>query len=480
MYSSFGHYWNGSWKKSSSRKKINVISPVTEKILGEVPSASESDTMEVIESAVSGINRWRSLSCLERSRILRRVAELMLKRKDEIARYLSLELGKPLSQSLGEIGMAVEQFEWYSEEAKRVYGQVIESRQNDAKVLIQYEPVGVVAAFTSWNFPVVLAARKIAPALAAGCSVILCPALEAPGSAMIFAQCLHDAKIPEGVINLIFGNPEIVSKVLMNEPRVRKISLTGSTRVGKILVEASAKTLKNNSMELGGHAPVIVFPDTDPESIAEQAAMVKFKHCGQVCASPSRFYIHETHAETFTKKFVNITKNFKLGDGMKAGIDIGPLATKKRLEEVELMVSQTLSSGARLRLGGKRPEGLKNGFFYEPTIFDQVPDHSSVMQQEPFGPIVPITTFKNFHEVIERANNLEYGLTSYVFTRSQRLAHRTADAIEAGMVAVNTFALASAETPYGGIKQSGFGREGGSHGINDYLNIKYINMVMEE
>ena len=297
---------------------------------------------------------------------------------------------------------------------------------------------------------------------------------------MAIVQCLHEAGIPAGVINLINGVPDTVSPVLMNDPRVRKISLTGSVRVGKLLVQASAKTLKRTTMELGGHAPVIVFADADAEAIAEQAALVKFKHCGQVCASPSRFFIHESQAEEFTNKFIEIARNFKLGNGMDSDVDIGPLATRKRLNEVEQMVAGTLESGARLRLGGKRPEGFARGFFYEPTVFDQVPDHAPIMKEEPFGPLVPITTFRKFDEMIERANSLEYGLTSYVFTRSQRLAHDTADALEAGMVAVNTFALASAETPYGGIKQSGFGREGGSQGIHDYLNVKYVNMVMEE
>ena len=480
MYDSFGLYWNGKWQKPSSGKSIPVISPVTEEVLGEAPAASEDDTRNAIESAVSGTRQWRKVQAWERSRMLSRVADVMREHTDDMARWLILELGKPLDQSRVEVSMAIEQFEWYAEEAKRIYGHVLESRQPHGKVLIQHEPVGVVAAFTSWNFPVVLAARKIAPALAAGCSVILRPAEEAPGSAMAFDQCLHEAGIPAGVINLINGVPDTVSPVLMNDPRVRKISLTGSVRVGKLLVQASAKTLKRTTMELGGHAPVIVFADADAEAIAEQAALVKFKHCGQVCASPSRFFIHESQAEEFANKFIEIARNFKLGNVMDSDVDIGPLATRKRLNEVEQMVAGTLESGARLRLGGKRPEGFARGFFYEPTVFDQVPDHAPIMKEEPFGPLVPITTFRKFDEMIERANSLEYGLTSYVFTRSQRLAHDTADALEAGMVAVNTFALASAETPYGGIKQSGFGREGGSQGIHDYLNVKYVNMVMEE
>ncbi len=479
MYSSFGLYWNGDWQTASG-KGIPVISPVTEEVLGEAPGASEADTLQSIESAVSGTKQWRKVGAWERSRLLKKAAEMMREKTDEMARWLTMELGKPLDQSAGEIGMAIEQFEWYAEETKRINGQIMESRQANAKVMIQHEPVGVVAALTSWNFPVVLAARKIAPAIAAGCSVILRPAEEAPGSAMSFIQCLHKVGFPSGVINLINGYTDNVSPVLMSDQRVRKISLTGSTRVGKLLLKASAETLKRTSMELGGHAPVIVYEDADTETVAEQAAIVKFKHCGQVCASPSRYFIHEKSVDAFSEKFIETTKKFKLGDGMNKDVDIGPLATEKRREEVEQMVSDTLESGARLRLGGKRPEEFERGYFYEPTVFDKVPDHAPVMTEEPFGPLVPITTFKNFDEVIERANSIEYGLTSYIFTRSQRLAHETADALEAGMVAVNTFSLASAETPYGGVKQSGFGREGGSQGIHDYLNIKYINMVMEE
>ncbi len=479
MYSSFGLYWNGNWQNATGNS-IPVISPVTEEVIGEAPGASESDTMQAIESAVLGTEKWRKVGAWERSKLLKKSAEIMRDKTEEMAHWLTMELGKPLDQSAGEIGMAIEQFEWYAEETKRINGKIMESRQLNAKVMIQHEPVGVVAALTSWNFPVVLAARKIAPAVAAGCSVILRPAEEAPGSAMSFIQCLHEVGFPSGVINLINGYPENVSPVLMNDTRVRKISLTGSTRVGKLLLKASAETLKRTSMELGGHAPVIVYDDADAEAVALQAAVVKFKHCGQVCASPSRFFIHEKSVHAFANKFIEVTKNFKLGNGMDKGVDIGPLATEKRREEVEKMVSGTLESGARLRLGGKRPEVFERGFFFEPTVFDRVPDHAPIMMEEPFGPLVPITTFKNFSEVIERANSIEYGLTSYIFTSSQRLAHDTADALEAGMVAVNTFALASAETPYGGVKQSGFGREGGSHGIHDYLNIKYINMVMEE
>ena len=261
-------------------------------MLGEAPGATEADTVQAIESAVSGTEQWRKVGAWERSRLLKKAADMMREKTEEMARWLTMELGKPLDQSEGEVGMAIEQFEWYAEETKRINGKIMESRQPNAKVMIQHEPVGVVAALTSWNFPVVLAARKIAPAIAAGCSVILRPAEEAPGSVMSFIQCLHEVGFPSGVINLINGYPNNVSPVLMSDKRVRKISLTGSTRVGKLLLKASSETLKRTSMELGGHAPVIVYDDADAELVAEQAAIVKFKHCGQVCASPSRYFIH--------------------------------------------------------------------------------------------------------------------------------------------------------------------------------------------
>ena len=367
MYKSFGLYWNGKWQTESGNS-IPVISTVTEEVLGEAPGATEADTVQAIESAVAGTEKWRKVGAWERSRLLKKAAEIMHERTEEIARWLTIELGKPLEQSTGEVRMAIEQFEWYAEETKRIDGKIMESRQPNAKVMIQHEPVGVVAAFTSWNFPVVLAARKIAPAIAAGCSVILHPSEEAPGSVMSFIQCLHEVGFPSGVINLINGYPENVSPVLMSDTRVRKISLTGSTRVGKILLRASAETLKRTSMELGGHAPVIVYEDVDAEAVASQAAVVKFKHCGQVCASPSRYFIHEKSVDAFVDKFIEVTKNFKLGNGMDKDVDIGPLATEKRREEVEKMVSETLESGARLRLGGKRPEGFERGFFFEPTV----------------------------------------------------------------------------------------------------------------
>lgn len=480
MYESFGLYWSGGWQPAGEGHSLSIISPVTEEELGKAPAANAQDTAQAIASAVEGFAAWRQVPALERARVLRNIAAKLQEHRDELARWLTLELGKPLAQSQGEVQMSVEQFEWYAEETRRIYGQVYESRQPHAQVTIQHEPVGVVAAFTAWNFPVILSARKIAPALAAGCSIILRPAEEAPGATYVLFQCLHEAGLPAGAVNLLTGRPQDISPTLMQDPRVRKVTLTGSTNVGKLLLRESAQTLKRTSLELGGHAPVIVFEDADAVAIAEQAALVKFKHCGQVCASPSRYYIHESQVEAFTGRFIEVTKSFRLGDGREAQVDIGPLATAKRRAEVESLVERTLASGARLRLGGRRPAGFARGFFYEPTVFDQVPDEAPIMQEEPFGPLVPVASFRDWEDVIRRANRCEFGLTSYLFTRSQRLAHATADALEAGMVAVNTFALASAETPYGGVKQSGYGREGGAQGIQDYLQPKYINMVMAE
>lgn len=477
MYKSWGIYRGGGWHPANGGV-TPVVNPVTEEVIGEAPAASAEDAQQTIDAAVEGFRQWRQVPAIERGRLLRAIARKLEERKDELARWLTLELGKPLAQSQGEVQMAVEQFDWYAEETRRIYGQVYESRLPQARVFIQQEPVGVVAAFTAWNFPVILSARKLAPALAAGCSVILRPAEEAPGALYLFFECMHEVGLPAGAVNLLTGLPDSISPVLLADARVRKLTLTGSTRVGKLLLQGSAQTLKRTSMELGGHAPVIVFADADALAIAEQAAQVKFKHCGQVCASPTRYYIHESQVEAFTERFLEVTKTFRLGDGQDPSVEIGPLATAKRREEVEDLVARTVASGARLRLGGQRPPQFERGFFYEPTVLDQVPDHAPIMHEEPFGPVVPITSFREWDEVVARANDNEYGLTSYVFTRSQRLAQQTADALEAGMVGVNTFALATAETPYGGIKQSGYGREGGAQGIQDYLQTKYINQVM--
>jgi len=479
MYDQYGLYIGGRWRPAASGATYPVIDPGTEEMLGEAPSAGPEDAEAAIAAAADGMRVWRAKNAWERGAILRRAADLMTERKDAMARAIALEVGRPLAACGGEVQLAIDQFHWYAEETKRLYGQIVESRLPGGRIGVTYEPVGIVAAFSAWNFPVVLPARKIAPALAAGCSVIVRPSEEAPGGAMILIGCLHDAGVPPGAVNLLTGKASVISPVLMGSPAVRKVSLTGSTAVGIRLLKEAADTVKRVSMELGGHAPVIVFDDVDARSVAAMAAQSKYRNTGQVCVSPSRFYIHETVKESFVDSFVEATRKLKLGHALEPDSEVGPLTTRKRLEAVEALVEDTKASGARLLAGGRRPAGFNRGYWFEPTVFDDVADDARVMVEEPFGPIAPITGFRDFDEVMDRANALEMGLASYVFTRSLKRAHEAVDALEAGMVAVNTFALATAEAPFGGIKQSGYGREGGSQGILDYMNVKYMNMVVE-
>ena len=478
MYQDYGLYINGEWRPAASGDTYAPINPATEETLGEAPSAAETDVRAAIAAAERGFEVWRKTEPWERARIIRRIGDLMGERIEDLAKWLTLELGKPLAQSRGELGLSIDQFHWFAEEAKRVYGQTVEARTADERLIVTYQPVGVVAAFTAWNFPVVLMARKIAPALAAGCSIICRPSIEAPGSAMALIQCCHDAGVPPGVVNLLTGRASAISPTLMESQAVRKVSLTGSVEVGKQLLREAADTVKRVSMELGGHAPVIVFDDTDADKVAELSAVSKFRHCGQVCVSPSRFYVHESKVDQFTKRFVEIAEALKIGDGMEPDTELGPMTTKDRLEAIEELVEASVKEGAKLLTGGKRPAGFNRGYFYEPTVFSEVRDSARIMTEEPFGPIAPITAFKDFDEVMERANSLRLGLASYVFTGSLKRAHAASAAMEAGMVAVNTYAMATAEAPFGGIKDSGMGREGGSIGIKDYLDAKYTRMAL--
>ena len=471
-------YIDGQWRTASNSATFTVINPATEEPLGQMASATEQDVDGAIAAAQKGFEIWRKVQPWERAKLIRRVGDLIREREDAIAKALTLEVGKPLAQAKGETQMSAEQFEWFAEETKRIYGQTVESRAANGRMIIDYQPVGVVAAFAAWNFPAVLAARKIAPALAAGCSIICRPADEAPTSVALIVQCCHDAGLPPGVVNLLTGDINVISPRIMASPVVRKVTLTGSVPVGKRVLKAAADTMKRVTMELGGHAPVIVFDDADIDQAADMTAQSKFRNAGQVCVSPTRFYIHEGTIDRFANRFVEATKKLKLGDGMTPGVDVGPLTTKRRLEAIEELVSDTKARGAQLLHGGKRPAGFNRGFFYEPTVFRNVPDDARVMNEEPFGPIAPITTFREFDEVMKRANALKVGLGGYVFTRSLKRAHEASEAMETGMVGVNTLALASAETPFGGIKESGFGREGGSLGIKDYLDVKYTNMVL--
>ena len=405
----------------------------------------------------------------------------MIRKKNEIlAKWLTLEVGKPLTESRGEVNTAADIFEWNAEETKRIYGQTIESRFANTRVHVYYQPVGVVAALVPWNFPVILASRKISTALAAGCSVICKPDVIAPGSVMEIMNIIKEAGVPPGVVNLLSGDPASISSQLISSDIIKKVSITGSTRVGKLILKQAAEKVQRVTMELSGHAPFIVFDDVNIDKVTDMAILAKFRNNGQVCISPSRFYIHENKKDNFTKLFVEKTKKLKIGNGLSEETQLGPMTTKKRLEEVETLVEKTKEEGAKILCGGKRPAGFNKGYFYEPTVFDNVKDNFTIMNQEPFGPLVPITTFKNYDEVIERANNHELGLASYVYTNSMERAHKSSEMLETGVVAVNTPVVAVAEAPFGGIKQTGYGREGGSMGIKDYLNIKYTHLGISD
>tara|TARA_B100001123_G_scaffold304271_1_gene339715 strand:- start:935 stop:2377 length:1443 start_codon:yes stop_codon:yes gene_type:complete len=476
MYSKFGQFIDGKWQTSANKETYEVINPATEEIIGKASKASPADVDKALKSAEKGFLIWKRTLPWQRSYIIRKIADLMRKKSEILAKWLTLEVGKPFAEALGEVSGAADIFEWNAEETKRIYGQTVESRFENTRVHVYYQPVGVVAALVPWNFPIVLAARKISTALAAGCSVICKPDVITPGCVMEMMNIIKEAGVPPGVVNLLSGDPASISSQLISSDIVKKISITGSTRVGKLILKQAADKVQRVTMELSGHAPFIVFDDVDIKKVAEMAIAAKFRNNGQVCISPSRFYIHENKKDDFTKLFVEKTKKLKIGNGLEKGVELGPMTTKKRLEEVEELVEKTKEEGAKILCGGKRPAGFNKGYFYEPTVFDNVKDSYKIMNQEPFGPLVPLTTFKNFDEVIERANNHELGLASYIYTNSMEKAHKTSELMETGVVAVNTPVVAVAEAPFGGIKQTGYGREGGSMGIKDYLNIKYTHL----
>ena len=476
MYSKFGQFIDGKWQTAEKKETYNVINPATEEIIGKASKASPADVDKALKSAEKGFKTWKKFSPWDRATIIRKIADLMRKKNNELAKWMTLETGKPLAEALGEVSASADIFEWNAEETKRIYGQTVQSRFENTRIIINYEPVGVVAALSPWNFPLILASRKISTALAAGCSVICKPDVITPGSVMELVDIVNKCGVPSGVVNLLSGDPPSIASQLISSNIVKKISLTGSTRVGKIILKQAAEKIQRVTMELSGHAPFIVHKDADIEKATDMAMAAKYRNNGQVCISPSRFYIHTSKKEQFTKSFVDKTLKLKIGNGMNKNVQLGPITTKKRLEEIEQLVENTKKEGAKVLCGGKKPSGFNKGYFYEPTVFDDVKDNFKIMTVEPFGPLTPLLTFKNFDEVIERANNQVAGLASYVCTNSLELANKTSEALETGMVAVNTPFVSSAETPFGGIKQSGYGREGGSIGIKDYLNIKYTHL----
>ena len=475
MYEKFGQFIDGKWQRSSGGESYDVINPANEEIIGSTSKANTEDVQKAIRSAAKGLEIWKKTSPWERAKVLRKISDLIRKKIEILSKWMTLEVGKPLSEGPGEINGAADIFEWNSEETKRIYGEINQSRFPNTRIHVYYQPVGVVAALVPWNFPIILASRKISTALAAGCSVIVKPDVITPGSVMEIVDICREAGVPPGVVNLLSGDPPTIASELISSDVIKKISITGSTRVGKLVLKQAADKVQRVTMELSGHSPFIVFDDVDIDKVTDMAIAAKFRNNGQVCISPNRFYIHEDKKDEFTKQIVEKTKKLIIGNGMNKNTMLGPLTTKKRLNELEILVEKTKKEGAKVLCGGKRPSAFNKGYFYEPTIFDNVKDNFTIMKEEPFGPLVPLLTFKTFDEVIKRANNNDLGLASYNYTNNLEKANRASELMETGTVAVNTSVVAVAEAPFGGIKQTGYGREGGSMAIKDYLNIKYTH-----
>jgi succinate-semialdehyde dehydrogenase/glutarate-semialdehyde dehydrogenase len=475
MYSKFGQFIDGKWQQSQNNETYDVINPATEEVIGKASKAGEEDVNKALKSAEKGLEVWKKTPPWQRAKIIRKIADLMREKTDVLAKWMTLEVGKPLAEAAGEVGGAADIFEWNSEETKRIYGQIVESRFENTRMYVKYEPVGVVAGLIPWNFPIILASRKISTALAAGCSVICKPDVITPGSVMELMNIINEAGVPPGVVNLLSGDPAKISSQLISSDIVKKISITGSTRVGKLILKQAAEKVQRVTMELSGHSPFIVFDDVDINQVTDMAITAKFRNNGQVCISPARFYIHERKKDEFAKTLVDKVTKLKIGNGLDKDTILGPLTTEKRLHEVEALAEKTKQEGAKVLCGGKRPAGFNKGYFYEPTIFDEVKDNFTIMKEEPFGPLVPILTFKDRDEVVKRANDNDLGLSSYIYTKSLENAHKVSEKMETGTCAVNTPAVAFAEVPFGGIKQTGYGREGGSMAIKDYLNIKYTH-----
>ena len=471
-------YIDGRWAPASDGATLDLVDPATEEVVDTVPVATEGDLDEALAAADRGWRAWREQDAWTRSAAVRRAGEWIREHADEVAAVLTEEQGKPLPEARGEVGAAADQFDWYADEARRIYGRVVDGHSRDHRLLVLRQPVGPVAGFSPWNFPALLSARKIAPAVAAGCSIVIKPAVEAPRTTMMLARACHEARIPAGVVNVVTGRSSMICRKLLSSPVIRKVSLTGSVPVGQEILRQAAEGIKTVSMELGGHSPVLVFPDADVEAAAELCARGKYRNNGQVCIAASRFYVHEDVVARFTARFVEVTASLKLGDGRQPGVDVGPLANRRRLEATEELVQDALERGAALAYGGHRPEGMARGFYFVPTVLTNVDTSMRLMTEEPFCPIAPITTFGDLDEVIEKANATEFGLAAYVFTTSTRTAFLAAERLEVGMVGVNNLVIATAEAPFGGVKLSGYGREGGTEGIEAYTVAKYVNIKL--
>lgn len=473
MYHDTKLFIHGEWQAASGGRTLNVINPATEEKIGSVACAESGDLENAVAAAERGSEIWRNTSGFDRSQVLLKAAELLRQRAADIGRNLTLEQGKPLAESTFEPARAAAELEWAAGEARRTYGRVIPARDPASMVVTTRNPIGPVALFSPWNFPINQLARKLAPALAAGCSVVAKAAEETPASPAALVQALHDAGLPSGVVNLVFGEPSRISSYLIAHPSIRKISFTGSVTVGKQLATLAGQQMKRATMELGGHAPVLIFEDADVDLAISQMTKMKLFNAGQTCASPNRFLVHDKHYDRFIKSFCAALESTRIGDGLAADTQMGPLANSRRLAAMEELCNDALSKGGRINTGGKR---LGNeGYFFPVTVISDVPETAKVRQIEGFGPIAVVTRFSDLDEAIAEANRLPYALAAYAYSRSLSVARKLADRLECGNLIVNDVVLALPEMPFGGLKESGYGMEGGTEGIDAYLATKLFS-----
>ena len=473
MYEKLGNFIHGEWRTSNEIGQ-DVLNPANESVLAFLPHATEKDLEDALESAQKGFKIWRDTPVQKRASILHKTADLIEERTNQISQVITLEQGKPLSEAKGEILRTIETFRWNAEFGIDNLEKRSVLRPNGLRQSVRVEPVGVALGLTPWNFPAFLPARKLAPALAAGCSMILKASEETPGTAVSLIRALSDAGVPDGVVNLVFGVPAEISEKLFASTIVRKISFTGSVPVGKQLAGLASSGLKRCTFELGGHSPAIVCEDANLENSLSTLTAFKFRNSGQVCIAPSRFFVHRSHYNSFVNGFVDASHSQCLGNGLEEETTMGPMSNYRRIESMNNLVQDAVKCGAKLVTGGKRWGNV--GFFWEPTVLVDVPEHSKIMQEEPFGPVAPIIPFDSLDEVIEKSNSLQYGLAAYVFTQSDNTRELLVNSLESGGIAFNSAAPVPSDLPYGGLKDSGYGYEGGIEGVEAYLHKKLVSL----
>lgn len=469
---------NGEWQPAKSGRTLDVVNPATEETVAGVAFGGREEAHRAVEAAAAALPDWSRRTAWDRGRMLKRVADLLRERCDRIARILTMEQGKPLPEARAEVIQSADTFEWFAEEGKRAYGEVIPESIPGKKHLTIKHPIGVVAAISPFNFPISLQVRKLAPALAAGCTVVSRPASQTPLSLIAVYECLMEAGIPAGAANLVIGSAGEMSAEFLENSACRKISFTGSTEVGRQLMRGCADQIKRISLELGGHAPFVVFPDADPEQVAQFAVTGKFRNNGQVCICPTRFYVHHDLQKPFAEAVVERTRRLRMGNGLDEGVEIGPMFEERALQKTIELVDDARQRGAEVLTGGGRSEAFDRGYFFEPTILTGLPAGSRILEEEPFAPIMPLLDFNRLDEVIEAANNTRYGLAAYVFTNDLTVAWRMAEGLEAGIIGINDPVPTTVQCPFGGMKESGLGRELAHEGLEAYLETKFISMKL--